>query len=41
MQFLIIVYVEVIASNFDKILKMMNQKYKGLVMHNHRALSEE
>jgi len=28
-----IVYVEVIALNFDEFLKVMNQKYKGLLLH--------
>jgi len=40
MQSLIIVYVEVIAWNFDEFMKVVNHKYKGLVAHDHRALSE-
>jgi len=27
--------------NFDEFLKVMNQKYKGLLLHGCRALSEE
>ena len=34
MQSSMIAYVEVIAWNFDEILKMMNQKYEVLEVHN-------